>query len=59
MEIAKNILNNEWVVNIGTGLAVYIFTTIISKMILTKATNKEKQKKISSANNEVIRILKS
>lgn len=27
-------------------------------MILTKATNKEKQKKISSANNEVIRILK-
>jgi len=38
------------------GLAVYIFTTIISKMILTKATNKEKQ--ISSANNEVIRILK-
>lgn len=25
MEIAKNILNNEWVVNIGTGLAVYIY----------------------------------
>lgn len=58
MEQIKNILNNQWVINIGTGLVVYIITTIISRIILNKATNKEKQKQMDNANKEVIRILK-
>ena len=56
MELIKDIFNNEWVINIGTGLLVYIITTIISKIILNKATNKEKQ--VDNANKEIIRILK-
>ncbi len=58
MELVEKIINNQWIINIGTGIAVYIVTTIISKMIFNKATNKEKQKQINSANNEIIRILK-
>lgn len=58
MELIKNIMNNQWVVNIGTGMVVYIITTIISKVILNKATDNEKQKQIQKANNEIIRILK-
>ncbi len=58
METIKNFFSNQWVINIGTGLIVYIVTTIISRIILNKATNKEKQKQIENANNEIIRILK-
>lgn len=58
MELIKNFFNNQWVINIGTGLIVYIVTTAVSRIILNKATNREKQKQIENANNEVIRILK-
>lgn len=58
MKIIKGIFNNQWVMNIGTGLILYIITTIISKIILNKATNKERQRQIDNANKEIIRILK-
>lgn len=58
METIKNIFSNQWVINIGTGIIVYIFTSIVSKIILNKATNKEKQKQIDNANKTIIRILK-
>lgn len=58
MEIIKNIFSNQWVINIGTGIIVYIFTSIVSKIILNKATNKEKQKQVDNANKTIIRILK-
>lgn len=58
MELVEKIVNNQWVINIGTGIAVYIVTTIISKIIFNKATNKERQKQVNNANNEIIRILK-
>ena len=58
MELIKNFFNNQWVINIGTGLVVYIVTNIISRIILNKAANKEKQKQIENANKEIIRILK-
>lgn len=58
MELIKSIINNQWIINIGTGLVVYIVTTIISRVILNKATNNEKQKQIQKANKEIIRILK-
>ncbi len=45
------------VINIGTGIVVYSITSVISKLIFNKATNKEKQKQINNANNELIRIL--
>lgn len=37
---------------------LYIVTTIISKIIFNKATNKERQKQVNNANNEIIRILR-
>ncbi len=58
MGLIKNVLSNQWVVNIGTGLIVYISTTILSRIFFNKAANKEKQKSIGNANAEVIRILK-
>ena len=58
MEQLKDILNNQWVINIGTGLVVYIITNVSSRFIINKATNKEKQRQIENANKEVIRILK-
>ena len=58
MKLVEKIVNNQWVINIGTGIAVYIITTIISKIIFNKATNKERQKQVNNAKNEIIRILK-
>lgn len=37
---------------------MYIITNIVSRIILNKAINKEKQKQIDAANKEAIRILK-
>ena len=58
MEAVKNFFSNQWVINIGTGLIVYIVTTIISRIIINKAANKQKQQQIENANSEIIRILK-
>ena len=58
MELIKNIFSNQWVVNIGTGLIVYIVSAIISKAFFSKAADKERQKRIENANIDVIRILK-
>ena len=44
MKQLKDILNNQWVINIGTGLVVYIITNVSSRFIINKATNKEKQR---------------
>lgn len=58
MEVLDKIFSNQWIINIGTGIFVYIITACISKFILNKASDNEKQTKIDIANREIIKILK-
>lgn len=58
MDMLKNILNNQWVINIGTGIIVAIITWLASNVIFKKITKKDLNENINDSNREIIKTLK-
>lgn len=59
MNFFQQYIDNPWVIGIGTGLISGIFVTFLTRIILSKLSNKEYLQRVGLANQEIIYSLKS